>query len=46
MVLANRPGASRAGSAGVVVPGTEAALLDADGRPVPNGTSGVFCFIA
>lgn len=41
MVLANRPGASRAGSAGVVVPGTEAALLDADGRPVPNGTPGV-----
>src|SRR5262249_6071452 len=41
MVLANRPGASRAGSAGAVVPGTEAALLDADGRPVPNGTPGV-----
>jgi benzoate-CoA ligase family protein len=41
MVLANRPGASRAGSAGMVVPGTEARLLDADGRPVPDGTPGV-----
>jgi len=41
MVLANRPGASRAGSAGVVVPGTEARLLDAEGRAVPRGTAGV-----
>jgi benzoate-CoA ligase len=41
MVLANRPGTSRAGSAGVVVPGTEARLLDTDGRPVPDGTPGV-----
>ena len=41
MVVANRPGASRAGSAGVVVPGTEARLLDADGRPVPDDSPGV-----
>jgi benzoate-CoA ligase family protein len=41
MVLANRPGASRAGSTGVVVPGTEARLLDTDGRLVPDGTPGV-----
>ena len=41
MVLANRPGASRAGSAGTLVPGSEACLLDADGRPVPDGTPGV-----
>jgi benzoate-CoA ligase family protein len=41
MVLSNRPGTSRAGSAGSVVPGTDARLLDADGRPVPDGTPGV-----
>jgi benzoate-CoA ligase family protein len=41
MVLTNRPGASRAGSTGMVVPGTEARLLDAEGRPVPDGTPGV-----
>jgi benzoate-CoA ligase family protein len=41
MVLSNRPGASRAGSTGAVVPGTEARLLDADGQPVPDGTAGV-----
>jgi benzoate-CoA ligase family protein len=41
MVLSNRPGASRAGSAGSVVPGTDARLLDADGRPVADGTPGV-----
>ena len=41
MVLANRPGASRAGSTGVVVPGTDARLLDAEARPVPDGTPGV-----
>src|SRR5262249_12604326 len=41
MVLANRPGASRAGSTGVVVPGTDARLLDAAARPVPDGTPGV-----
>jgi benzoate-CoA ligase family protein len=41
MVLSNRPGASRAGSTGTVVPGTDAQLLDADGRPVPDGAPGV-----
>ena len=41
MVLANRPGASRAGSAGVVVPGTEAQLLDNEARLVPDGAPGV-----
>jgi len=41
MVLSNRPGASRAGSAGTVVPGTDARLLDADERSVPDGTPGV-----
>jgi benzoate-CoA ligase len=41
MVLSNRPGASRADSAGTVVPGTDARLLDADGRPVPDRTPGV-----
>ena len=32
MVLSNRPGQSRAGSAGPPVPGTEVRLLDASGR--------------
>jgi benzoate-CoA ligase family protein len=41
MVLANRPGRSRAGSAGTPVPGTEARLLDADGRPVADGEPGI-----
>src|SRR5207247_1002270 len=40
MVLSNRPGASRGGSAGRPVPGTEALLLDAEGRAVPDGTAG------
>ena len=37
MVLSNRPGASRAGSLGTPVPGTEARLLDADGREAASG---------
>ncbi len=41
MVLSNRPGASRGGSAGRPVPGTEVLLLDAEGRAVPDGTAGV-----
>ena len=41
MVLANRPGKSRPGVAGVPVPGTEARLLDAEGRPVRDGEPGV-----
>ena len=41
MVLANQPGRSRAGAAGPVVPGTEARLLDGEGRPVADGEPGV-----
>ncbi len=41
MVLANQPGRSRAGAAGPVVPGTEARLLDGEGRPVAEGEPGV-----
>jgi benzoate-CoA ligase family protein len=41
MVLANRPGKSRPGSAGTPVPGTEVRLLDAEGRPVADGEPGV-----
>ncbi|HEX5528539.1 MAG TPA: benzoate-CoA ligase family protein [Methylomirabilota bacterium] len=41
MVLSNRPGQSRAGSSGVPVPGSEARILDAEGRPVADGEEGV-----
>lgn len=41
MVLSNRPGASRAGSAGSVVPAAEARVLDGDRRQVPDGSPGV-----
>ena len=41
MVLSNRLGASRPGSAGTPVPGTEARLLAADGGAVPDGTPGI-----
>jgi benzoate-CoA ligase family protein len=41
MVLSNRPGQSRPGSSGVPVPGTEARLLDPDGRAVADGEEGV-----
>jgi benzoate-CoA ligase len=41
MVLSNRPGRARPGSAGTPVPGTEARLLDADGHEVADGTEGV-----
>jgi len=41
MVLSNRPGQSRPGSSGVPVPGTEARVLDAEGRPVAAGEEGV-----
>jgi benzoate-CoA ligase family protein len=41
MVLSNRPGQSRPGSLGFPVPGTEARVLDADGRPVAEGEEGV-----
>jgi len=38
--IANRPGAVRRGSAGQVVPGFEARLVDDAGQPVPPGTVG------
>ncbi|MBI1736921.1 MAG: benzoate-CoA ligase family protein [Candidatus Rokubacteria bacterium] len=41
MVLSNRPGASRPGSAGTPVPGTDIRLLDDAGRDVPDGAPGV-----
>ena len=41
MVLSNRPGQSRPGSSGVPVPGTEARVLDREGRPVADGGEGV-----
>ncbi|HEY3066709.1 MAG TPA: benzoate-CoA ligase family protein [Methylomirabilota bacterium] len=41
MVLSNRPGASRAGTVGTPVPGTEARLLDGEGREVADGEQGV-----
>jgi benzoate-CoA ligase family protein len=41
MVLSNRPGGSRAGSTGTVVPGTDVQLLDADGRCVSDGAPGI-----
>jgi benzoate-CoA ligase family protein len=41
MVLSNRPGRSRPGSSGEPVTGTEVRILDAEGRPVPDGQEGV-----
>jgi benzoate-CoA ligase family protein len=41
MVLSNRPGAARAGTVGTPVPGTDARLLDGDGRDVADGEQGV-----
>ncbi len=41
MVLSNRPGASRPGSSGIPVAGTEARILDADGAPAAQGQPGV-----
>jgi benzoate-CoA ligase len=38
--IANRPGEARRGSAGRVVPGFEARLVDDAGAPVPIGTAG------
>jgi benzoate-CoA ligase len=38
--LANRPGASRAGASGQVIPGFEARLVDGEGRPVLLGATG------
>jgi benzoate-CoA ligase len=41
MVLSNRPGQSRPGASGLPVPGTEACLLDANGREVGEGVEGI-----
>lgn len=41
MFLSNRPDQRRAGSSGLPVPGTEARILDAEGREVPTGEQGV-----
>ena len=38
--IANRPGATRAGSSGQVIPGFEARLVDDQGRPVAPGMVG------
>jgi len=40
MFIANRPGAIRPGSSGVMVPGYEARILDDDGQPVKRGEVG------
>jgi benzoate-CoA ligase family protein len=41
MVLSNRPGRCRPGSAGTPVPGTDAKLLDSAGQEVTAGTPGM-----
>jgi benzoate-CoA ligase family protein len=38
--LSNRPGAVRAGTTGVAVPGYDLRIVDDDGRDVPTGTPG------
>jgi benzoate-CoA ligase len=40
MFIANRPGAIRPGSSGLIVPGYEARLLDDDSQPTPPGEIG------
>jgi benzoate-CoA ligase family protein len=41
MFVSNRPGLSRPGRSGTPSPGVEVRVLDAEGRPVPDGTQGV-----
>lgn len=38
--ISNRPGAVRPGSSGMLVPGYDAKIIDADGSPVPPGEIG------
>jgi benzoate-CoA ligase family protein len=38
--ISGRPGRTRAGATGEVVPGYEAKIVDDDGNPVPDGTPG------
>ncbi|TQN42764.1 benzoate-CoA ligase [Blastococcus colisei] len=38
--ISGRPGRTRAGSTGEIVPGYDAKILDDDGAPVPDGTPG------
>jgi benzoate-CoA ligase len=38
--LSNRPGAARPGSSGLPVPGYECAIVDDEGRPMPEGEIG------
>lgn len=38
--ISNRPGESRAGTSGQIVPGYEARIVDEDDRPVPQGELG------
>jgi benzoate-CoA ligase family protein len=40
MVIANRPGESKPGSSGKIIPGYEAKIVDDDGRPVAPGEIG------
>jgi benzoate-CoA ligase family protein len=40
MFVSNRPGAVRPGSTGLPVPGYEVAIVDDEGRPVPQGEIG------
>ena len=40
MFIANRPGAIRPGSSGLIVPGYDAAILDEAKQPVPAGETG------
>ena len=40
MFIANRPGATRPGSSGQIIPGMDARIVDDDGHPAPTGDIG------